>query len=266
MKDTSILKYKGAVQEVHAFLHFCLFKTPNPRKQKAENTPKLHCATKRQFIFLMGEVVLLVNDFHKVSYCRICHEAEFESCKRLEAPCACSGTVKFAHRECIQRWCDEKGNTVCEICLQKYESGYTSTPKQPKRIVVHDEVVNIRGSLEIPRAVYEFQNSGLLAMEEFSAADRSASCCRTLALIFTALLLMRHLLDVLTGGAQHYPFSLVTILLLRTCGIAVPMYIIIQTITALRNSIRRHCNLHDTVNHNANNRDVDQARASTWQR
>ena len=25
---------------------------------------------------------------------------------------------QFAHRYCIQRWCDEKGNTTCEICLQ----------------------------------------------------------------------------------------------------------------------------------------------------
>lgn len=25
---------------------------------------------------------------------------------------------QFAHRDCIQRWCNEKGNTICEICLQ----------------------------------------------------------------------------------------------------------------------------------------------------
>lgn len=45
----------------------------------------------------MGDVVLFVDDLQSscaVSHCRICHEAEFESCKSLEAPCACSGTVK----------------------------------------------------------------------------------------------------------------------------------------------------------------------------
>lgn len=45
----------------------------------------------------MGDVVLFVDDFElnsAISNCRICHEAEFESCKSLEAPCACSGTVK----------------------------------------------------------------------------------------------------------------------------------------------------------------------------
>ncbi|RZR93704.1 hypothetical protein BHM03_00022302 [Ensete ventricosum] len=42
--------------------------------------------------------------------CRICHEEEEERSTTMESPCACSGTLK--------RWCDEKGSTVCEICLQ----------------------------------------------------------------------------------------------------------------------------------------------------
>lgn len=29
-----------------------------------------------------------------ISLCRICHEEEFGSSKKLESPCACSGTVK----------------------------------------------------------------------------------------------------------------------------------------------------------------------------
>uniref|UniRef100_A0A6N2N1V8 RING-CH-type domain-containing protein n=1 Tax=Salix viminalis TaxID=40686 RepID=A0A6N2N1V8_SALVM len=83
----------------------------------------------------MGDAVLLVDDLQTSSAipcCRICHEAEFESCKSLEAPCACSGTVKFAHRDCIQRWCNEKGNTNCEICLQNYEPGYTAVAPSKK--------------------------------------------------------------------------------------------------------------------------------------
>ncbi|OAP12185.1 hypothetical protein AXX17_AT1G01750 [Arabidopsis thaliana] len=67
----------------------------------------------------MGDVVLFIDETYlKSSFnrCRICHEEEAES--YFEAPCSCSGTIKFAHRDCIQRWCDEKGNTICEICLQ----------------------------------------------------------------------------------------------------------------------------------------------------
>uniref|UniRef100_A0A803M7J8 Uncharacterized protein n=1 Tax=Chenopodium quinoa TaxID=63459 RepID=A0A803M7J8_CHEQI len=121
------------------------------------------------------------------NYCRICHEAEFESCRKLEAPCSCSGTVK------------------------KYEPGYTAIPKQPKKIVVLDQVVSIRGSLEVPRTEQESQNSDLLAIAECSSeAERSASCCKTVALIFTFLLLLRHMFDVLLGGAEQPPFSLLT--------------------------------------------------------
>ncbi|KAK7394312.1 hypothetical protein VNO78_14834 [Psophocarpus tetragonolobus] len=46
-----------------------------------------------------------------------CHEEEFESSKTLEAPCACFVTIKFADRDCIHAWCNEKGNTTCEIWL-----------------------------------------------------------------------------------------------------------------------------------------------------
>lgn len=33
----------------------------------------------------------------------------------LELVCHC---LQYAHHACIQRWCNEKGDTVCEICLQ----------------------------------------------------------------------------------------------------------------------------------------------------
>ncbi|KAI3449401.1 hypothetical protein Pfo_006066 [Paulownia fortunei] len=192
----------------------------------------------------MSEIVLFIDDLRSssaISMCRICHEEEFESCKRLETPCACSGTVKFAHRDCVQRWCNEKGNTTCEICLQKFEPGYTSPPKKTQLI---DTTVTIRGSLEVPRNEQEEENPGeILETEDSecaSAADRSAFCCRSVALIFTALLLIRHLFAVLTGGAGGYPFSLLTVLIVKASGILLPMYILIRITAALQNSIRHH--------------------------
>ncbi|KNA26030.1 hypothetical protein SOVF_000990 [Spinacia oleracea] len=142
--------------------------------------------------------------------------------------------------------------------MQKYEPGYTAIPKQPKKIVVLDEVVSIRGSLEVPRREQESQNEELLAIAECSSeAERSASCCRTVAIIFTILLLLRHTLDVLLGGAEQHPFSLLTVLILRSCGVIVPMYIIIRTISVVQNSIRRHRVLHENLMQNTNeNRDT----------
>ncbi|KAK4418062.1 putative E3 ubiquitin ligase SUD1 [Sesamum alatum] len=192
----------------------------------------------------MSEIVLFVDDFRQysaISVCRICHEEELESSKSLEAPCACSGTVKFAHRDCVQRWCNEKGNTTCEICLQKFEPGYTSPPKKTQLI---DTTVTIRGSLEVPRDEQEQENRGEILDTEYSecasTAERSASCCRSVALIFTALLLIRHLFAVLTGGAGEYPFSLLTVLIVKASGILLPMYVLIRIIAALHNGVTHH--------------------------
>ncbi|KAI7982280.1 putative E3 ubiquitin ligase SUD1 [Camellia lanceoleosa] len=188
----------------------------------------------------MEDVILFVDDLKLASAipsCRICHEEEFESCKSLEAPCACSGTVKFAHRDCIQRWCNEKGNTTCEICLQKFEAGYTAPP--PKKTQLVDTVVTIRGSLE----------------ECSEAAVRSTTCCRSIALIFTVLLLARHLLAVLTGGTEDYPFTLVTLLIIRASGIVLPMYIFIWIITAIQNNIKRQYQVLDEDRSNSDDDD-----------
>lgn len=34
------------------------------------------------------------------------------------ASCLCLVFFQYAHRRCVQRWCNEKGDTICEICHQ----------------------------------------------------------------------------------------------------------------------------------------------------
>ncbi|OMO63981.1 Zinc finger, RING-CH-type [Corchorus capsularis] len=218
----------------------------------------------------MGDVILYVDDLSSnssISHCRICHEEEFESFKSLEAPCACSGTVKYAHRDCIQRWCNEKGNTTCEICLQEYEPGYTVTViSSSKKSQLIEAAVTIRDSLQIPRREVDPERQRLIALAEGisvdndssqcnSAADRGASCCRSLALTLTAVLLVKHLFAVLNGELDHYPFALLTILFFRATGILLPMYIVVRIITAVQNSIRRH--YHDSDENTSNSDDED---------
>ncbi|KAH9617323.1 hypothetical protein KSS87_014925 [Heliosperma pusillum] len=104
-----------------------------------------------------------------------------------------------------------------------------------------------RRSIEVPRIDEEFENSNMLARAECSSAlDKFASYCKTVALLFTAILLLRHLLEVL-AGTRHYPFSPTTIIILRGCGVIIPMCVIIRTISALQNSIRQHRNIHDAL-------------------
>ncbi|CAA0824895.1 RING/FYVE/PHD zinc finger superfamily protein [Striga hermonthica] len=196
----------------------------------------------------MSETILFIEDlrpnYETSSICRICHEEEeFESCKSLETPCACSGSLKFAHRDCVQRWCYEKGDTICEICLQKFEPGYKSPPKKTHQI---ETTVTIRESLEVPRNEEEEENRGqILETEDYesecaSEADKSAACCRSVALILTALLLARHLFAVVIGGEETYPLSLLTVIIVKASGIILPMYILIRISALLHNSIRHH--------------------------
>ncbi|KAF2317841.1 hypothetical protein GH714_041157 [Hevea brasiliensis] len=73
----------------------------------------------------------------KMVECRICQDEDEDS--NMETPCSCCGSLKYAHRRCVQRWCNEKGNTICEICHQQFTPGYTAPPPlyQIRRIPVN---------------------------------------------------------------------------------------------------------------------------------
>ncbi|MQL88023.1 hypothetical protein Taro_020576 [Colocasia esculenta] len=70
--------------------------------------------------------------------CRICQEED--SIKNLDTPCACSGSLKYAHRACVQRWVNEKGDLTCEICHEPYKHGYVAPP----RIIPDETAIDIR--------------------------------------------------------------------------------------------------------------------------
>ncbi|KAG9148923.1 hypothetical protein Leryth_024944 [Lithospermum erythrorhizon] len=197
----------------------------------------------------MADVVLFVDvSYYTETYlCRICHEEEWESSSSLEAPCSCSGTVKYAHRDCIQRWCNEKGNTVCELCLQKFEPGYTSPPKNRE---LPDTTITIRESEEVSRREMDIDDPEIGDMAErqineteysecSSATDKSVSFCRRVAFLFTFILIARHILAVVAGKYMIIllPFTLVMI---KTSGIIFPIYILIRIIRAVHHNIRHH--------------------------
>ncbi|CAI9105505.1 OLC1v1004436C1 [Oldenlandia corymbosa var. corymbosa] len=196
----------------------------------------------------MAEIVLKVDDefdydvpssspscYSATPTCRICHEGELESCKKLETPCSCSGTIQFAHRDCIMRWCIEKGNAVCEICLQKFEPGYVIA--LPKKEPPVDSQVTIRVSVEIPRGNAMGEEEETQYSECSSTIYTSVSYCRSVALMFTFLLLTRHMLELLYQGTGDYPFTLLTLLILRSVGILLPMYVLLKIITAIQTTI-----------------------------
>ncbi|KAF3340538.1 E3 ubiquitin-protein ligase MARCH2 [Carex littledalei] len=184
----------------------------------------------------------MVSSSRDTCQCRICHEEEPERSTSMESPCACSGSLKFAHRSCVQRWCDEKGSTVCEICLQNFESGY-KVPVPPKKVEPVHVAVTIRGSLDVPRQNYEAIGvTNVEYVECSSAPSRGASCCRSLVITLTTLLLLRHFMDVLLIRADQdqYASSLLIMFLLRATGILLPFYFVLRLISAIQHGQRQY--------------------------
>lgn len=183
----------------------------------------------------------------KMGECRICHDEDEES--NMEVPCFCRGTLKYAHRKCVQRWCNEKGDTICEICQQLFKPGYTAPPP-----LFHYGGIpmNFRGNWEISRR--DLQSLQFISMDStdgnFLDSDvddypiptsRSVICCRIIAIIFVVVVVLRHTLPFIVYGAGEYSISAVMLLTLRTIGVLLPIYIMVKALSV----IQRRRNLQD---------------------
>ncbi|KAG4937695.1 hypothetical protein AAZX31_18G273400 [Glycine max] len=176
--------------------------------------------------------------------CRICHDEDEES--NMDTPCSCCGTLKYAHKKCVQRWCNEKGDTICEICQRQLKPGYTAPPLPP---LLHygGSPINFGWNWEISRR--DFQNHQFIAMfnanREFLDLDfayssapstRSLIFFRIIAIIFIVLLLLRHTLPIIfiLSGARAYSLAVFMLVVLRIIGMIVPVYIMVKAIIAMQ--------------------------------
>ncbi|KAI3433183.1 RING-CH-type domain-containing protein [Psidium guajava] len=186
-----------------------------------------------------------VSSTGKLVECRICQDEDDD--RNMETPCSCCGSLKYAHRRCVQRWCNEKGNTLCEICHQQFKPGYTAPPPlfQFGRVPM-----NFRGNWEVYRG--DLNGPRFIAMvspdrsfsdpaynENSHSVSRSLTCCRSVACLFMVLLILRHALPVLLSDAREYSLPLLMLLSLRTVGIVLPIYIIIRVLTAVQRHRRQ---------------------------
>ncbi|XP_027935270.1 uncharacterized protein LOC114190540 isoform X1 [Vigna unguiculata] len=182
----------------------------------------------------------------KLVECRICHDDDEDT--NMETPCSCCGSLKYAHRRCIQRWCNEKGDTTCEICHQQFRPGYTAPPPlfQFGRIPM-----SFRGNWEISRR--DLNSTHLVSMvptdqnittsnyDQYSAsAAGSLICCRSIAVIFMVLLILRHTLPLVISGNKEYSFPLFLLLLFRTVGVVLPIYFMVRAVALIQRHRRQH--------------------------
>ncbi|MFS8018006.1 putative E3 ubiquitin-protein ligase MARCH [Helianthus anomalus] len=173
----------------------------------------------------------------KLVECRICQDEDFDS--NMETPCSCCGSLKYAHRRCVQRWCNEKGDTNCEICHQQFKPDYTA-PSPVFRL--GGIPLNLRGHWQIARR--DMNNPRILAVvspdrnfldQEYDTDPNSRSffCFRSVAAIFVVLLFLRHALPVIANKADSDSFLTFMVWFLRTSAVVLPIYIMIKAWTAL---------------------------------
>ncbi|KAL6953246.1 hypothetical protein U1Q18_016875 [Sarracenia purpurea var. burkii] len=183
----------------------------------------------------------------KVAECRICQEED--SLENLETPCACSGSLKYAHRKCVQHWCNEKGDITCEICHTFYQRGYTAPPRPPPP---DETAIDIGGGWTISGTPLDLNDPRLLAIAEaerhfleaeyddYAATNASgAAFCRSAALILMALLLLRHALTVTDADGDDDASTFFSLFLLRAAGFLLPCYIMAWAISILQGRRQR---------------------------
>ena len=51
--------------------------------------------------------------------CRFCLEAGHES--EFLSPCACDGSMKYVHTECLSKWIATSKSDRCNVCKSKYD-------------------------------------------------------------------------------------------------------------------------------------------------
>ncbi|XP_010458939.1 PREDICTED: uncharacterized protein LOC104740106 [Camelina sativa] len=180
--------------------------------------------------------------------CRICQEED--SVKNLESPCSCSGSLKYAHRKCVQRWCNEKGDITCEICHKSYQPGYTAPPPSP----ADDTVIDI-GEDWANGVPLDLNDPRIFAMaaaerhffdadyDEYADSNSSgAAFCRSAALILMALLLLRHALNLSNNNSddeEDDPSAFFFLFMLRAAGFLLPCYIMAWAISILQRRRQR---------------------------
>lgn len=176
--------------------------------------------------------------------CRICQEED--TIKNLEVPCACSGSLKYAHRKCVQKWCNEKGDITCEICHQTYQPGYTAPPPRVEDTAIDISEWTVSGSqldLNDPRLLaMAAAERHLLEAEYDEYADSNANGAaffRSAALILMALLLLRHALYVTNPDDEEDISTFFSLFLLRAAGFLLPCYIMAWAISILQRRRQR---------------------------
>ncbi|XP_024024640.1 uncharacterized protein LOC21403304 isoform X2 [Morus notabilis] len=183
------------------------------------------------------------NKAKEIVECRVCQEED--EVHSMEAPCACNGTLKFAHRRCIQRWCNKKGDITCEICNQVFSPNYSLPPARSSDVMTIDirqwgSHLDLRESHLLALAAAEHR---LLQAEYEDYTDENSSgiaCVCSIAVItLLIVLVIRQTLTIARFAGLVQGPSTFNVSLLQLAGFLLPCYVMSRSWFIIQSRRRR---------------------------
>ncbi|XP_010432679.1 PREDICTED: probable E3 ubiquitin ligase SUD1 [Camelina sativa] len=86
------------------------------------------------------EVSVIKNE--ALDICRICQSSE-EPDNPLRHPCACRGSLKFVHSDCLFLWLNRRKRNHCEICKRRYSTVPIYSENAPEKLSCHEFLMGL---------------------------------------------------------------------------------------------------------------------------
>ncbi|XP_019263510.1 PREDICTED: probable E3 ubiquitin ligase SUD1 isoform X2 [Nicotiana attenuata] len=82
------------------------------------------------------------DDEEEEDVCRICRNPG-EADNPLRYPCACSGSIKFVHQDCLLQWLNHSNARQCEVCKHAFSFSPVYAENAPARLPFQEFVVGM---------------------------------------------------------------------------------------------------------------------------
>ncbi|KAL5713997.1 RING-type E3 ubiquitin transferase [Ranunculus cassubicifolius] len=90
----------------------------------------------------VGNSSKYVDDEDDEDVCRICRNTG-DSENPLRYPCACSGSIKFVHQDCLLQWLNHSNAKHCEVCKHPFSFSPVYAENAPARLPFQEFVVGM---------------------------------------------------------------------------------------------------------------------------
>lgn len=86
--------------------------------------------------------LLAVDEEEEGDVCRICRTSGGEG-NPLYYPCACSGSIKYVHQDCLLQWLQHSGAWKCEVCKHPFAFSPVYAEDAPSQLPLRDFVSGV---------------------------------------------------------------------------------------------------------------------------